>query len=219
MHQKYGLLFFALPCLLAIIIPKNGFGNHLCCGQILVLNDEKGNQSAEVKPSITVIVRIPTFANKINYLQAQTQLPDLSPKVKKKQMDALTKTKQDRDAYFSTLYTGFINYFHACEVLFMPDSLYKRYLNGDRNVFISPTGQLFDKAITTDSVFYIIQSNNIHQLLLTNKSGQKLSKPWPYKKNTFLPAFKQLWQQKEFIFDQIRWFDKKISTILTNVKP
>ena len=104
----------------------------------------------------------------------------------------------------------FKEHFHVCAVLFVPDTLYKKFLDGDSKVFIGEFADIKQIDIKGQNVLYMAHGKDEYQYLLTDKEGKQLLAPWPYKKIIFFPALQQLIDKKAYITKQIKWFDKKI---------
>jgi len=159
---------------------------------------------------IVIIVRIPTYASKIKYLNHQIhQNRGYEKKVKNFEKIKLDIEYQ-RDTYLSLLTDVFREYYTASEVYFVPDTLYKNIFKGDNNVFISESGDIVRKNLNGKIMMYMIQGKDEYHLLLTNQDHQQQEKPWPYKKGTFLAPFKRLFNKESYIKEQIIWFDEKM---------
>ena len=160
--------------------------------------------------SPTLIVRVPTSAGKLRQLDIQLNQKSLSQKNKVTIRREIDETIQKTKEYFKTIHSLFIQSYTVGNVLFVPDTLYKRYLEGDTSVFISDAGDIIRIDLYGKNLLHIIQGKDEYQLLLTDKYGNKLGNPWPYKKSTFFSVLKQLFNSKSYLYDQIVWFDQKI---------
>ena len=166
--------------------------------------------AGDTTDQIAIIVRIPTYAPKIKYLDHQIH----QNKGYEKKVKNYAKIKKDlehqRDMYLSLLSDVFREYYTASEVYFVPDTLYKNIFKGDTRVFISESGDIVRKNLDGKILMYMIQGKDEYQLLLTNQDHQQQEKPWPYKKGTFLATFKRLFNKESYIKAQIMWFDEKM---------
>lgn len=163
----------------------------------------------QIDPPV-LIFRVPTFSAKINYLDNQINKTAQDPSYNVSLRREKEKTIQKKDKYFSYLVSIFKQAYSIGDVLFVPDTLYKRYLDGDMTVFINDTGKFTSIDLHGKKLIHMIQGKDEYQLLLTDKYGNRLASPWPYKKNTFFSSFKQLYNSESYLYNQIIWFDKKI---------
>jgi len=162
----------------------------------------------------SLLVRIPVFGKKINFLTQSLAKSNLNPKVRASFEKQLQTTIQENKEYFDLLSKGFAEKYATTKVYFVPDSLFKEFNAGRKDVFLNDNNKI-DPNIKgpTEDYLLMIQGNSIEQLLLVDKEGYRLEKPFPYKKNTFLPAFKKLLDNEKYIQSQIEWFDKKLTEI------
>lgn len=170
-------------------------------------------QNANNPIELAIVVRVPTYTGKINFLSKQMHNPELSLQKKAKFQNSLNKTIEKRNDYFNLIKNGFNSYFKTCEVYYIPDTLYKEHLDGNSNVFINDSAEIQSLNTEGKKFIYILQGKDEYQLLLTDRDGNKLQKPWPYMKNTFLAAFKLLLDKEAYINNQIRYFDEKIAKL------
>lgn len=172
------------------------------------LTEEKSDRSA----SIVLVVRVPTQGNKIRYykkLLTDKPTAKVDPVYIKSQLE---KTIRQDSVYLDILKTGFKTHFFAAPVYYVPDTAYKAFLAGARNVFLGSTNMVETEIkMASPHFFVLMQNQNADQLILTDKDGYRLPEPLPYKKNTFLPAFKKLINKRAYIHNQIKWFNEKLS--------
>ncbi len=113
---------------------------------------------------IVIIVRIPTYASKIKYLNHQIhQNRGYEKKVKNFEKIKLDIEYQ-RDTYLSLLTDVFREYYTASEVYFVPDTLYKNIFKGDNN--ITQTMNYLDSNLK----FSVDQYNKLREVLLSYQS-------------------------------------------------
>jgi hypothetical protein len=178
----------------------------------------KIEEKLEKKPVFTsetaLLVRVPVFGKKINYLTQALTKPNLNPKARASFEKQLKTTITENKAYFDIITEGFKTNYTSSEVFFVPDSLFKQFNAGRRDVFLNENNEI-DPSIKgpKDDYLLMIQGNSVEQLLLVDKNGNQLDKPFPYKRNTFLPAFKKLFEREKYMSKQIAWFDKKLTEI------
>ena len=175
-------------------------------------------EKIEKKPVLTsetaLLVRVPVFGKKINYLTQTLAKSNLNAKTRASLEKQLATTITENDAYYDILTDGFKTSFTFSDVFFVPDSLFKEFNAGRRDVFLNENNEI-DPNIKgpKDDYLLMIQGNSIEQLLLVDKDSHQLEKPFPYKRNTFLPAFKKIFEREKYMSKQIAWFNKKLTAI------
>ncbi len=182
------------------------------------LPSEIPSEKEKIEPIFTsetsLLVRVPVFGKKINYLRQALTKPNLNPKARVSFEKQLNTTVQENKEYFDLLSIGFKEKYTTSKVYFIPDSLFNAFNAGRRDVFLNQDNKI-DPNIKgpTDGYLLMTQGNSVEQLLLVDKKGNRLEKPFPYKKSTFLPAFKKLFDKEKYIQSQIEWFDKKLTEV------
>jgi len=176
--------------------------------------EEKIEKKPILSSETALLVRVPVFGKKINYLTQALDKPNLNPKARASFEKQLKITITENKAYFDIITEGFKTNYTSSEVYFVPDSLFKEFNAGRRDVFLNENNEI-DPSIKGPKAEYLlmIQGNSVEQLLLVDKNGNQLEKPFPYKKNTFLPAFKKLFDKENYMSKQIAWFNKKLNEI------
>lgn len=178
----------------------------------------KLEEKIEKKPVFTsgtaLLVRVPVFGKKINYLTQALAKPDLNPKARASFEKQLEATITENKVYFDIITEGFKTNYTSSEVYFVPDSLFKEFNAGRRDVFLNENNEI-DPSIKgpKDDYLLMIQGNSVEQLLLVDKNGHQLDQPFPHKRNTFLPAFKKFFEREKYMSKQIAWFNKKLTEI------
>lgn len=161
-----------------------------------------------------VIMRVPVFGPKIKYLKSilsDTRTNNTSKSAIQKQLD---KTLEENKKYIELIQRCFSKEFFAKEVLFLPDSLFKSYIAGEKSGFLNRNGEL-DTAFQCDAKypFFIITGKDTDQLLFVDNELNPAGFPFPYKKNTFLPGLKKLLDREKYIRKQISHFNKDLLLI------
>lgn len=176
--------------------------------------EEKIEKKPFLSSETALLVRVPVFGKKITYLTQALAKPNLNPKTKASFEKQLETTITENKAYFDILIDGFKTNYTSSQVFFVPDSLFKQFNAGRRDVFLNENNEI-DPSIKGPVGDYLlmIQGNSVEQLLLVDKNGYRLDKPFPYKRNTFLPAFKKLFEREKYMSKQIAWFNKKLKEI------
>ena len=179
-----------------------------------IMQEEKIEKKPMLTSETALLVRVPVFGKKINYLTQALAKPNLNPKARASFERQLETTITENQAYFDILMDGFKTNYTSSQVFFVPDSLFKQFNAGRRDVFLNENNEI-DPSIKgpQDDYLLMIQGNSVEQLLLVDKDGYRLDKPFPYKRNTFLPAFKKLFEREKYMSKQIAWFDKKLKEI------
>ncbi len=177
-------------------------------------SESRVNSKAEEWKDACLIVRIPVFAPKIKYLRSILSDPKTNQASKSAIQKQLDKTLDDNKTYFDLIHDGFSKEFFAKEVLFLPDSLFKSFIAGEKTGFLNKNGEL-DTSLQCDAKysFFIITGKDSDQLLFVDEDLNPAGFPFPYKKNTFLPAFKKLLDKEKYIQKQISHFNKKLLLI------
>ncbi len=167
------------------------------------------------KEEVCIIFRIPVNGKKINYLEDKLKHLNKGDKSYDSLKETLENTYNENLDYFHILREGFNVYFDAAKVYFLPDSSYNSFLKGQPYNFLNDSGQP-DSSIKCDekNFYFIITGKDKEQLLFVDKNLNPLDKPFPYKKNTFMPAFKKILNRQLFINNQIRYFNEKLMFIL-----
>ncbi len=178
------------------------------CYRTIIYSGDVGDGTSHFKKPI--VVRVPTQGKKIKYLASRISQPGISPKMAGEYSQLLLKAKSEDAAHFNLIQQSFETYFKWSEVYFIPDSLYKDFLAGSKNVCLSSVGKLMENIAPPSDYLMISTPNNPDQLVLTDKETHRLPKPYPYKRNTFLPAFKKLFNKKNYLETQIKYFNEKL---------
>ncbi len=168
----------------------------------------------EIIDSSCIIIRIPVNGNKINLLSQKLKDKNTSPSYKSKLKKELDKTLMENKEYLSLIQTSFDLHFHVKQIYFLPDSSFKSHLAGNLTGFLNDEGVL-DQSMQCHGKenFYFITGKDKEQLLFVNKYLEKPSIPFPHKKNTFLPAFKKIFDKQKYIDKQIIYFNEKLSQL------
>jgi len=172
------------------------------------------SNKAEEWKDACLIVRIPVNAPKIRYLRNAISDPKINRKSKSALQIQLIKTLDENKIYFDLIQNGFNKKFFAKEVYFLPDSLYKSYMAGEKTGFLNKNNEL-DSSIECYSrqTYFIITGKDADQLLFVDRDLNKADSPFPHKKNTFLPAFRKLINKQGYINSQIEYFNEKLLSI------
>jgi len=178
-------------------------------------NSNEMGDDGQPKEGACIIFRIPVNGKKINYLEDKLKHLNKGDKSYDSVKETLENTYNENLDYFHILREGFNEYFDAAKVYFLPDSSYNSFLKGQPYNFLNDSGQP-DPSIKCDekNFYFIITGKDKEQLLFVDKNLNPLDKPFPYKKNTFMPAFKKILNRQLFINNQIRYFNEKLMFIL-----
>jgi hypothetical protein len=179
----------------------------------------QATQEANKLHQSTLIVRVPSQGNKIRFLKSAITNPKTTSSNVVKYKKLLDETMTENKDHYDILIQGFKTNYTFSAVLFMPDSLYKSFIRGNRNVFLNESNEIDNQMICEcKNYFFISHEKNNDVLVLKNSDDQKLLSPFPYKKNTFLPSFKRLFDQEKYIHNQIKWFDEQLNYLFIQYK-
>lgn len=158
------------------------------------------------------IVRVPVSAQKIRYYQERADQKGISEEAQQKYLWELDKVTAENNAFIDLLQKSFDSHFSLGNVYFLPDSSYRAYAAGEKTGFINSEG-IMDKNLTCphSENFFLISGKHKEQMIFLDQNLHKLDAPFPYKKNTFLPIFKLVLNQKGYIDTQVKYFDKKLN--------
>jgi hypothetical protein len=161
-----------------------------------------------------LIVRIPVFGPKIKYLKSVLSNPETSQSSRSTAQKLLHTTIDENKKYFDLVRKGFDKEFSAKEVYFLPDSLFKSYMAGEKTGFLNKNGEL-DTSLDcySDNTFFIITGKDIDQLSFVDRDLNPAGFPFPFRKNMFLGAFKKLLDKEKYMHKQISYFNEKLLLI------
>lgn len=169
-------------------------------------------QTLDQLASGTLVVRVPTQGKKIAFLKEA--MARTSDQKKRGQYAALVKQAiQEDQTQFQTISTSFERHYSFSKYAFVPDSLYKNFLRGERNVFIkTDTDKVFTDTIPGEFFVWLTLEHK-NQFGLFAKEGVRLPDPLPWRKNTFLAGFKRWLTPEKYIDSQVRWLQQKLTSI------
>lgn len=161
-----------------------------------------------------IIVRVPVSGGKINYLKNKLKSDLPSDKVRKQYQVQLDETLKENKAYISDLHDAFANNFSIKKVMFIPDTLFRLLLDGQKTGFLNEQGSI-DPSIQCESTiqYFFIAGKDKDQLLFVDHNLKKMDYPFPYKKQSFFPSFQKILDRKKFIDKQVKFFNTKLSEI------
>ena len=175
--------------------------------------DENARQLLQRFKSGTLVVRVPTQGKKIAYLsQALAQLPAGSSN--RKRFSSMLETARSEDQLrFEWLSSAFQEFYTFSRVVFVPDSLYGAFLQGRKNVFLeSAQAETVTKDVGNDVFLWLALDHDI-QFGLFQYPGNRLPDPLPFRKNTFLPAFKRWLIPRKYIDNQVKWLQERLISL------
>lgn len=173
---------------------------------------EEAIQTLTQLASGTLVVRIPTQGKKVAFLKEA--MARTSDQKKKSQYAAmLQQALQEDQTQFQTINESFGRHYTFSNYVFVPDSLYKNFLRGERNVFIKP-GTTHVLTDTIQGEFFVwLTLEHRNQFGLFAKEGVRLPDPLPWRKNTFLAGFKRWFTPEKYIDSQVKWLQEKLTSI------
>ncbi len=189
----------------------------MACHPPLKLNEDQligARSSAKALKSQSLVVRIPTQGRKINALRETLNNPKIDDKSKIKYSTMLEEAINSDKEYLSLLADIFKARYDITPVFFVPDSSYRAFKSGSKDVFIDENGVLISNQKIIDDYLLLLTDESPYKFKLYNKEGKRLSKPMPHKRDAFLP-FLKVWLDKEnYMADQIIFFNDRLTEIL-----
>jgi len=168
------------------------------------------------KDATLLIVRVFTNNNKITYLKNKLDTGSTSDKEKISIQNQYEEALDSRNVYIHRLTNGFKEHFTVCDILFIPDTLFKDHLNGDVVTFTNTTGQTISSIQKYNKIMYMLYDDDEYKILLHDSDGNAMKSPWPFRKNTIFPTIKRLINKNNYLDSQIKWFDEKLTKLIHN---
>ncbi len=162
----------------------------------------------------TLVVRVPTQGKKRAYLrQALSQKQAGSPE--RIRFAAMLETARAEDELrFERISSAFHEFYTFSRVAFVPDSLYGAFLQGRKNVFVeNAQAEPVTKDVGNDVYLWLALDHEL-QFGLFQYPGNRLPDPLPYRKNSFLPAFKRWLTPEKYIDNQVKWLQERLTSLL-----
>jgi len=188
----------------------------LACNPPLKLQEDQligARNSAKTLKSQSLVVRVPTHGRKINALRETLNNPKVDDRSKIKYEKMLNEVVASDKEYLSLIEGIFRTHYDITPVFFVPDSSYRAFKSGSKNVFIDGNGILISNPKITDDFLLLLTDDSPYKFKLFNSEGKRLPRHMPYKRDAFLP-FLKVWLEKEkYVADQIIFFNDRLTEI------
>lgn len=169
-------------------------------------------EAARLKNGV-LIVRFPVYAPKIRFLKNKLNASS-SEKIRAKIKKQLQEVYDLNEYKFRLLDSIMEKEFRFTRVVYMPDSLYKSFLNGNRIVFLNSEG-VIDSNISIGEDYYLMISG-IHddQWVLVDEHLNIPEPPFPHRIIVFLSGIRRVFAREKYYQIQIKGFNKKLSKLI-----
>jgi hypothetical protein len=156
-----------------------------------------------------IVVRVATQGRKLQYYKERMNTPGITQEQRKTYEELLMKYQKEDEAYLNVLKSGFTAKFMFSDVCFVPDTLFKRFLEGHEGNCLPLKTESVARKWPGERRAMLSAKNDRDDLVFVTTTGERLPQPLPYKKNAWFPAFKKIFQREKFINDQIAWYHKQ----------
>jgi hypothetical protein len=173
---------------------------------------DEGQLALSQLASGTIVVRVPTQGKKIAFLN-QSIAKTTDSRRKKQYLSLLEEAKLEDRQRFSAIARSFERHFTFTNYAFVPDSLYRDFLAGKKDVFLREGKAAPHEEVIRGTIFVWLELENKNQFGLFTKEGTRLPDPLPYRRNTFLSGFKRWFIPEKYIDAQVRWLQRKLSSL------
>ena len=157
-----------------------------------------------------IVVRVATQGRKIQYYKERLNTPGITEEQRKTYQRLLIEYQKEDAVYLEILESGFSEKFTFSDVCFVPDTLFKRFLDGHEGNCLTVKTATKVRKWPAERRAMLAAKNDRDDLIFVTTRGERLPKPLPYKKNAWFPAFKKIFQREKFIQDQIAWYQKQL---------
>jgi len=176
------------------------------------INQTAITEASRLKNGV-LIVRFPVFAPKIRFLKNKLNSPNAF-KSKEKIQKQLQEVYELNDFKFQLLYSIMEKEFNFTRVVYMPDSLYKSFLDGNKSVFINKDGSLDSSISISENYYLLISGTHDDQWVMVDKHLNIPESPFPHRILVFLSGIRRVFAREKYYQMQIRGFNKKLSRLV-----
>jgi hypothetical protein len=155
-----------------------------------------------------IIVRVATQGRKIKYYKQRLSNPGISEAQREDFEKLLTKAQEEDQTYVRILREGIASKYTFSNVCFIPDTIFKRFLNGHEGRCMQIEGES-SPFWPEDRRAMLAAKNDRDDLVFVTTTGERLPEPLPHKKYIWFPVFRKIFQREKYIEDQIDWFQKQ----------
>lgn len=179
-----------------------------------LINAQDQSSTIQRLQSQGLVVRVPTQSKKIKVLK---EIIGSGSKNASSAQKKLSQTIKEDSTRFSNIFTAMKDNYKVTKYVFVPDSLYRRFLDNASNVFLSEDMQLIDIQGINRKDIFLMSFTDKDQFILTNEDGYVFDAPLPYKKSIFLNSIKRVFNLKKYLATQIKYFETKIKSAIKNL--
>lgn len=162
----------------------------------------------------TLVVRFSTYAPKLRYLKNSllNSNDEKASNALQKEISALEINNQERLYY---LKNALEEEYKFSKFLIMPDSLYKSFINGTKNVFFNDQFEI-DSSINLEGKIYymLINGSNEDQWILVNQDLRQIDRPFPYKATVFMSGLRRVLFPDEYYKRQLRQLNSRLFELI-----
>lgn len=188
----------------------------MSCNPPQILNSKalpEVQNMAKALKSQSLVVRVPTQGKKIRYLQAAIQDTARNNKTIIRYKKLLEDAIQSDRIYLHMIDSIFKASYSVTPVFFVPDSSFRAFKSGAKDVFINGSGSLIPNPGMTEDYLLLLTDDNKYKFRLYNRDGYRLPRSMPHKRDAFLPYMQIFWQKEKYISDQVIYFQSRLSEI------
>lgn len=156
-----------------------------------------------------IVVRVATQSRKVQYYKERMNTPGITEEQRQTYHGLIIKYQKEDEAYLDILESGFTEKFMFSDVCFVPDTLFKRFLEGQEGNCLPVKTKTVVRKWPVERRAMLAAKNDRDDFVFVTTTGERLPQPLPYKKNVWFPAFKKIFQREKFIHDQIAWYHKQ----------
>lgn len=185
----------------------------LSCSPVIPRFDSTHISAASILENIRnegIVVRVATQGRKVQFYRQRLSSPDISESLRQDYEKLLVKALEEDQEYLTILTEGFEKKYTFSHVCFIPDSLFKSFLEGKEGRCMQLRTGNIDAPWPKDRRAMLAAKMDRDDLVLVTINGERLPDPLPYRKYTWFPVFRKVFQRKKYIQDQIEWFQSKL---------
>lgn len=160
-----------------------------------------------------IVVRVATQGRKMQYYKERLNTTGIAEEQRKTYQRLLIEYQKEDEVYLDILESGFSEKFTFSDVCFVPDTLFKRFLDGHEGNCLTVKNKTVVMKWPAERRAMLAAKNDRDDLIFATTTGERLPQPLPYKKNAWFPAFKKIFQREKFIHDQIAWYHKQLENL------
>ncbi len=174
------------------------------------LTDDQLGVYNDIKQSY-LVVRIPTQGRKIKVLKERLATTT-NGKILQNLRSEIQRAEDEDKEFSQELMSAFHGYYTFTPFVFVADTLFKRFLDGDNSVFLDRKGKQTEiKDFNRDKYYLILQGAQKEQLRFMDKYSQPTPIVPIYKH--ILSKIRELQNRQRFMQRQVNHFDTRLKYI------